>query len=173
MHMRFGRAAAIGIAGVAFVAGAAAAAPKLIQSNDGLTDFATASGQATDGARAHVIVETTETGGTHVRLQVTGLDHDAVGRTLGAHVHRGPCTEDNGAAASSHYKHGDPAAVATPANEIWLDFVVQDGGVGFADATVDFAVPVDAAGSVVIHERGTDNPGGGAGARYACIPVDF
>jgi Cu-Zn family superoxide dismutase len=173
MHMRFGRAAAIGIAGVAFVAGAAAAAPKLIQSNDDLTDFATASGQATDGARAHVRVEATESGGTRVRLHVTGLDHEAVGRTLGAHVHRGPCVVDAGGTASTHYKHGDQTVTATPANEIWLDFVVQEGGVGDADTTVGFVVPPDAAGSVVIHERGTDNPGGGAGARYACIPVDF
>jgi len=173
MDIKIGRAVAIGLLGVGVVAGAAVAAPKLIQSNEDLTDFASASGQATDGARAHVIVEATDTGGTRVQLQVTGLDQDAVGRTLGAHVHRGPCVADNGAAASSHYKHGDQTAVATPANEIWLDFVVQPGGVGFADTTVNFAVPTDAAASVVIHERATDNPGGTAGARYACIPVDF
>lgn len=170
---RIGRAAVLGFAGVTLLASAAAAVPKLIQSNDDLTDFATASAQATDGARAHVIVEPAGDGGTRVRLQVTGLDLDAVGRTLGAHVHRGPCVENSGAAASSHYKHGDQAVVATPANEIWLDFVVQEGGVGFADTTVAFEVPADAAGSVVIHETATANPGGGAGARYACIPVDF
>jgi Cu-Zn family superoxide dismutase len=168
-----GRAAALAVVGVGLAAGTAVAAPKLIQSNEGLTDFATASGQATDGARAHVRVEAADAGGTRVRLQVTGLDHDAVGRTLGAHVHRGGCQQDNGAGALGHYKHGDQAAVATPENEIWLDFVVQPGGVGSADTTVDFAIPAGQAGSVVIHERGTDNPGGGAGARYACIPVNF
>jgi Cu/Zn superoxide dismutase len=173
MHMRFGRATAAAFVGVVVVAGAAAAAPKLIQSNDDLTDFATASGQATDGARAHVIVEATDSGGTRVRLQVTGLDHDAVGRTLGAHVHRGPCLEDNSVAASSHYRHG--TAAATALNEVWLDIEVHEGGVGFADTTVPFVIPPDGAGSVVIHELATDpsTPNGFAGARYACIPVDF
>ena len=173
MNIKIGRAVAIGLVGVGVVAGGAVAAPKLIQSNDDLTDFATATGQATDGARAHVRVEATDDGGTRVRLHVTGLDLDAVGRTLGAHVHRGPCVVDSGGAASTHYKHGDQTVTATPANEIWLDFVVQPGGVGDADTTVGFTVPTDAAASVVIHERQTDNPGGGAGARYACIPVDF
>jgi Cu/Zn superoxide dismutase len=172
MH-KIGRAAVLGFAGVTLAASAAAAVPKLIQSNEALTDIVVDSAQPTDGAHAHVIVEPAGDEGTRVRLQVTGLDHDAVGRTLGAHVHRGPCVEGDGSAASGHYKDGDQTVTATPANEIWLDFVVQDGGVGFADTTVGFVVPTDAAASVVIHERGTENPGGGAGARYACIPVDF
>jgi superoxide dismutase, Cu-Zn family len=173
MTTKMGRAATIAIVGLGLATGTAAALPKLIQSNEDLTDFATPTAQATDGARAHVLVEGTDAGGTRVVLQVTGLEHDAVGRTLGAHVHRGSCTEDNGAGALGHYKHGDQTAVATPENEIWLDFVVQPGGVGFADTTVGFTIPDGAAGSVVIHERATDNPGGAAGARYACIPVNF
>jgi len=173
MNIKMGRAVAIGIVGVTVVAGAAAAAPKLIQSNDDLTDFALSSDQATDGARAHVMVEATDSGGTRVRLQVTGLEQDAVGRTLGAHVHRGPCVEGNSAAASTHYR--SDALPATPTNEVWLDFVVQPGGVGFADTTVPFAIPTDQAGSVVIHEMATDpaTPNGFAGGRYACITVDF
>ena len=172
MNIKIGRAVAIGLLGVGVVAGTAVAAPKLIQSNEQLTDF---TAQPTDGAHARVIVEATDSGGTHVQLYVTGLDHDAVGRTLGAHVHRGSCVENNAAGAGSHYKHGDQAAQATPQNEIWLDFVVQPGGTGEADTTVAFTIPTDAAGSVVIHELATDptTANGFAGARYACIPVDF
>lgn len=173
MGTKLMRIAAIGLAGSATVAGTAWAAPKLVNSNERLTDFASAVIDPTDGARAHVRAEPTSDGGTRVRLHVTGLDAGAVGRVLGAHVHRGPCVENAGATAGPHYNHD--AGFATDQNEVWLDFEVQPGGVGSADVVVPFSIPNGGAMSVVIHRDPTDptTPNGAAGPRLACIPAEF
>ena len=161
-------AMALTLAGI-LAAGPAFAAEKA-QSAGPLRDLRSAQ-DVTDGAVAHVTAETTGNGGTWVQLKVQNLDHAAVGETFGAHVHAGQCEEGNGAAALGHYRAPDFVAPATPQNEVWLDFTVEPGGVARSEATVPFVIePGDR--SVVIHEHHTA-PGGAAGARLACLPVQF
>jgi Cu-Zn family superoxide dismutase len=91
----------------------------------------------------------------------------------GAHVHTAPCGP-RPADSGPHFQHvpsADPAA-ANPANEIWLDFTTDATGTGVALATVDWTFTERQAHSVVIHEHHT-RAGGGAGARLACLDVDF
>ena len=57
--------------------------------------------------------------------------------------------------------------------EVWLDFTIQPNGTGAAVATVPFTIPEGAAGAVVIHAMHTDHVTGAAGARWACLPVQF
>lgn len=165
-QLGFGAAA---LATLTAASGVALAAPWKIQSADKLTDLSTATAAATDGAQAHVTAEPIE-GGTRVRLKVTGLSHDAVGRTFGAHVHVGNCVENSGATAGGHYNHD--GGFATDENEVWLDLTVAGGGVAETVAEVPFQIAEGAANSVVIHAQPTA-PGGAAGARIACIPVEF
>lgn len=171
MHKQFWTGAATAAAVLA-VGSVAAAAPWKVQSTGKLTDLSIASPAVTDGAQAHVTAEEIEGGGTRVRLLVTGFDHDAVGNTYGAHVHVGTCVENTGGAAGGHYNHdGGPA---TELNEVWLDLTVRRGGIAETIAEVPFAIPAGAARSVVVHAQPTATDGSGfAGARLACLPVDF
>jgi Cu-Zn family superoxide dismutase len=132
------------------------------------------------GAQARVTSLSSPVTGTHTGLGVQGLVPD---REYGAHVHTQPCGE-TGEAAGPHFQfEQDPVrpsvnpAYANPDNEIWLDFTTDALGRGFALSHVDWQFPDDRRGqSVVIHETHTHTePGnaGGAGARLACINVDF
>jgi Cu/Zn superoxide dismutase len=122
----------------------------------------------TDGAWA--VATATVTGDqTIVRLSVKDLDFGSAGATFGAHVHRGPCVPGDGAAALGHYHHGGPVSDRT---EVWLDFTVTSGGTGHATAIVPFAIPAGQARSVVIHALPTSSDGS-AGARMACLPLEF
>jgi Cu/Zn superoxide dismutase len=156
------------VAVAAGTVGVAVAAEK-VRANDWLTDLRGAA-DGTEEARAHVVAAADGEGSTDVSLQLEGLDHLRVGHTYGAHVHIGTCEEGNGAAALGHYNHG---GAASPTTEVWLDFEVQEGGVARSSTTVPFVIAQGAAHSVVVHEQAT-NPGtGAAGARVACIPVEF
>lgn len=139
-----------------------------------LRDLQLTTDQPTDHATAQVVAYESD-GWTTVVLKVQGLDHAAAGITLGAHVHIGSCVTGDGAAALGHYRNGAPPATA--ANEVWLDFVVQENGTGWAEATVHFVIPEGGAGAVVIHRdqtsTGTPPPPGSAGPRWACLPVQF
>jgi hypothetical protein len=104
-----------------------------------------------------------------VHLIVRGLDRNAAGMAFGAHVHIGPCVEGDGAAAGPHYNSGGPPS---PDTEVWLDFTVTNGGSGIGRTVVPFLIPPGGAASVVIHAMPTD-PTGAAGARQACLPVEF
>jgi hypothetical protein len=119
----------------------------------------------TDGARAAAFAVTTPWA-TGVLLVLHDLDPAAAGRTLGAHVHVGPCQAGAGAAAGPHYTHRPPPS---PLTEIWLDVTVGRRGSASAAALVPFGLPPAAAGSIVVHERPTA-PDGTAGARLACLP---
>jgi Cu/Zn superoxide dismutase len=145
-----------------------AGASGVIVSRGPLRDLAPTTTNATDGAHASVIAYN---GGdrTLVLLIVRGMDRNAAGTTFGAHVHVGPCVAGNGAAAGPHYNAGGPAS---PETEVWLDFTVTGGGSGVAKTVVPFVIPPGAAASVVIHAMPTD-PMGAAGARQACLPVEF
>jgi superoxide dismutase, Cu-Zn family len=131
------------------------------------------------GATANV-TSNESNGATTVTLNVSGLLPD---RAYGAHAHVKPCGAD-GMAAGPHYQlQQDPVspsvdpAFANPQNEVWLDFTTDASGAGTATARVPWTFPPDRrAESVIIHEKTTaTEPGkaGTAGARPACITVDF
>ncbi|RSD19736.1 superoxide dismutase family protein [Amycolatopsis eburnea] len=131
------------------------------------------------GARAHVFSLSAAHAGTTTTLVVTGL---RPGRAYGAHAHAQRCGA-TGDAAGPHFQHvPDPVkpstdpAYANPRNEIWLDFTTDRLGTGFARSTVDWTFAGRRARSVVVHETHTHtDPGhaGTAGARLACLDVDF
>ena len=109
-------------------------------------------------------------GRTVVVLNVKGLDRNQAGRTLGAHVHVGPCIVGDGAVAGGHYKV--PGASVSPETEVWLDFTITDGGTGHAKAIVPFEIAPGEANSIMIHSDPTATTGA-AGPRLACIPLEF
>ncbi|QKV77453.1 superoxide dismutase [Amycolatopsis sp. Hca4] len=182
--MRLLPALAAAAAVAVLVPGAAAASPspaRFTTAHGTFSDHAPAVTYRPDlvppGARAHVFgVSAT---GTTTLLFVTGL---LPGRAYGAHAHTQPCGAA-GDAAGPHFQHvPDPVkpsvdpAYANPRNEIWLDFTTDRAGTGFARSTVDWRVTDRRPKSVVVHETHTHiDPGhaGTAGARLACLDVDF
>lgn len=156
---------------LAMGATAGADAPFRARGAGQLRDLQPTTTQPTDLGTAQVVA-TEEGGSTTVTLQVQGLDHAAAGTVLGAHVHTGSCIEGNGAAAGPHY-NSSGGAVISDETEVWLDLTVGPNGTASSTATVDFVIPADGAASVVIHALHTDHVTGAAGARWACLPVDF
>lgn len=167
---RFGWMSSAAVAAaLAMGAGPAAGASLYVQAGGGLRDLAPATANPTDGASANLWAVATG-GDTTFILVVRGLDPASAGTTFGAHIHVGPCVAGDGAAAGPHYN--SDGGVATTENEVWLDFTVLPGGVGVARTTVPFTIEPGDAQSVVIHALPTA-PGGAAGARQACLPVEF
>jgi Cu-Zn family superoxide dismutase len=126
-------------------------------------------------ATARVHSTSTPSGRTVVTLTVTGLDAN---RTYGAHAHAAPCSSLAG--AGPHWQRvKDPVkpsvnpAYANPSNEIWLDVTTNAAGNASAQAVQDFAFsPDDRPASVIIHAQPTA-ANGTAGARLACLTVEF
>jgi Cu/Zn superoxide dismutase len=144
----------------------------LVRASGALSDLQAAEGPF-DGASASVqIVGSGQA--SHSVLRVRGIHH-ADGQTFGAHLHAGPCIAGNGAAALGHYNTDVIAGDATPEisedTEVWLDFTVDEGA-GTATASVPFT-PLPGDRSVVIHALATDHHTGLAGARLACLPVQW
>ncbi len=140
-----------------------------------LQDLRFGTADPTDGATAQVKVEQ-EDGETEVSLKIKGLARGLAGRPqLGAHVHVGPCVAGNGVAAGAHFNitSGSTTVVISEETEVWLDFVIGRNGTARAEAEVPFVIPPGGAGSVVIHEKPTAPGTGLAGARIACLPVQF
>lgn len=119
-------------------------------------------------------------GATTVKLAVRELQRN---RVYGAHAHTKPCGA-TGDVAGPHFQNTvDPVQPSVdpkytnPKNEIWLDFTTDDKGAGSAETTVGWEFPDDRrAKSVIIHAMGTATEAGKAGtagARAACINVDF
>lgn len=133
-----------------------------------LTDLGSQTSEPTDGAWA-VASATVQNGRTIVRLNVKDLGAGAAGETFGAHVHVGPCVAGDGGAAGGHYNAGGGVA---PDTEVWLDFTVTVGGTGHAAANVPFEIDPGDAHAIVIHALPTA-PDGAAGARLACLPLEF
>ncbi|MGI8983663.1 MAG: hypothetical protein ACR2HM_03885 [Acidimicrobiales bacterium] len=156
-------------AGVTMGVGPAVAASTYVQTGGPLRDLASATANPTDGASASLWAVPVR-GDTRFVVFVRGLDPESVGTTFGAHIHVGPCVAGDGSAAGPHYNSdGGPA---TTANEVWLDFTVRPGGYGVVQTTVPFTIEPGDANSMVIHALPTA-PGGAAGARQACLPVQF
>ena len=169
---RFGWLSAAAVAaGLAIGVGPAAAATTYIETGGYLQDLQPATTNATDGAWADLWVH--QAGGHSTYwLFLSGLSAPA-GTKYGVHVHVGSCVAGNGAAAGPHYNTG---GTPTDSNEVWLDFTVVGGGYGFASTNVPFVIEPGAAKSIVVHAEPTQDGGatpGAAGARQACLPVQF
>ena len=163
------------VAGAAVLVTAAAIGPAVagvaMHFRSDLRDFAPAAAGPFDSASASLILVGTGDQSTAV-LVVHGIDRAVAGRTFGAHLHTGPCVAGNGAAAGPHYNHsGVVPPVVNNQTEVWLDFKVSGGGTGQAVAHVPWE-PDSGQHSVVIHEQPTA-PNGTAGARLACLPVEW
>ena len=162
-------AACAAILGVGAAVGPAVAAAAF-NFNSGLRDFAPTTAGPFDGARAKLTLVGTDA--TQAVFVVHGVDPSVAGRTFGAHLHVGPCVQGNGAAALGHYNHSTTAPpTVNDQTEIWLDVTINDGGNGQSMARVDWA-PSAGARSVVIHANPTAADGT-AGARLACLPVEW
>ena len=148
---------------------ASAAASPFVQSSGPLSDLVPGVANPTDGASAQLYAVSADDASTTFVLFLSGLDPEAQGQTFGAHIHVGACKPGNGAAAGPHYNTGGPPS---PTTEVWLDFTVLPGGYAFAVTTVPFVIPAGAAHSMVIHAEPTQ-ASGAAGARMACLPVEF
>ena len=149
----------------------ASAAPSFVSAAAPMTDLSPAV-HATDGAYGRVYSVAPGDGKTYVYFVLTGLNPSFVGKTYGAHVHVGPCVPYNGPAALGHYNSGT-GGNPSPLNEVWLDFTVLPGGVGYATAVVPFEIAPGTARSVVVHADPTQPGTGIAGGRVACLPVQF
>lgn len=138
---------------------------------------------APEGATMTADVESTAAT-TSVTLEVEGLLPD---RGYAAHVHANPCGP-TGDAAGPHFQNNvDPAAgpgkpstdpaYANPQNEMWLDLRTDGEGNGEATAEVPFGFTDRVPASIILHEAPATatEPGkaGTAGARLACLDVDF
>lgn len=157
-------------AALTFAAGVspALASPSAVTASGPLRDLSSAA-EPTDGAIGQVVAVAPGNGSTYVYLVLTGLNPASAGLTFGAHVHVGQCVAGNGAAAQGHYNTG---TTPSPQSEVWLDFTVLPGGVAVSQTVVPFEIPPGGAGAVVIHALPTA-PGGVAGGRIACLPVQF
>ncbi|WP_374999797.1 hypothetical protein [Aeromicrobium sp. CTD01-1L150] len=141
-----------------------------------VTDLDTSTDAPTDGVEATAIIAR-GVDGSIAGLKLRGFEEEASGTQFGAHVHTGPCVEDEPETAGPHYNH-DVATGREPvrvdrSTEVWFDLVVSDGGTAGDGAIVPFVVPEpqDGAASIVLHEEPTDHDGE-AGGRSACIPLD-
>ncbi|WP_461022856.1 hypothetical protein [Thalassiella azotivora] len=138
-----------------------------------LTDLRPGTDDPTDGARAGFVAVGVGDRTTAV-LTLRGVRAEP-GRTLGVHVHVGPCVEGDGAAAGPHYnvdaQTGREPVRVSPRTEVWLDSTIRRGGSSVAVARVPFTVEPGTR-SVVVHERPTAEDGS-AGERLACLPVEF
>lgn len=133
------------------------------------------------GARVQVDSWYLPDGRSVVVLRARGL---AANHEFGAHAHANACGA-TGLAAGPHYQFlmdtvspSTNPAYANPDNEVWLDFTTDSAGRGWAMAVQDWQPHADRRpGSVVLHiehtHDGTDGAAGTAGARLACVTVDF
>jgi Cu-Zn family superoxide dismutase len=117
------------------------------------------------------------TGTSKMRLQLTvsGMPQN---KTYGAHLHKLPC--DDAMKGGGHYENKPPPANATandrayanPTNEAWVDFITDINGKGTGLAVVDWVPRRGEAKAIVIHAMPTVE-GGTAGAKLACLPIEF
>lgn len=140
-----------------------------------LVDLRTDTDDPTDGVKAQaVFVRSSHASLSGLRLK--GFDSSLAGKTLGVHIHTGPCVEGDGDAAGPHYNRdvdtGREPVRTTPFTEVWLDVTVNDRGQGYAGSVVPFELPADKAKALVVHEKETDDTGD-AGDRLACLPLDL
>jgi hypothetical protein len=96
-------------------------------------------------------------------------------RTFGAHVHKLSCADTKG---GTHYQNipspttPTDVAYANANNEIWLDFTTDRNGRAQVSQRSNFVIRRNQANSIVVHTQATGE-GGIAGAKLACIDLDF
>jgi superoxide dismutase, Cu-Zn family len=185
-----------GLAGCALALGGTQVASGVLstifreQSENLLTDSAAA--KPFDMAKATISIAV-EGNSTTFKIDLTKIDPSIAGKTLGSHLHTGPCVEESGGSAGPHYNHevvtknkkfpvlGERTygytAEVSPNTEVWFDLIPDAAGVASDETTVPF-VPEDPDGvmSVVVHVSPTNTDPllglvGGAGARQACFPL--
>lgn len=165
----------VAASGVVALASTAVAAAVVVRSSGQMRDYDTVAAGPFDHATARVQLVGHGSGTTAV-LHVRGIDPSVAGRTFGAHLHDGPCATGLPGLASGHYNadahagHLPPAVSA--ATEVWLDFTVDDAGAGDSSTAVRFPVQPGTR-SVVVHAAPTNPVTGAAGARLACLPVEW
>jgi Cu-Zn family superoxide dismutase len=116
------------------------------------------------GAAARLHTVTLPDGGSRWTLHVTGL---APNRTYGAHAHVAACSSEGG----GHYGIAGPVS---PETEVWLDFRTNDAGNARARAEQSWQFePGSGPKSVIIHTDPTHPSTGAAGAKLACLDLDF
>jgi Cu/Zn superoxide dismutase len=193
---RITKAALGGVAGCALVLGGTQAASGVLstifreQSENLLTDPLVA--KPFDMAKATISIAV-EGKSTTFKLDLTKIDPSIAGKTLGSHLHTGPCIAESGGSAGPHYNHDVVArnkvlsalgekitgrtAEVSSYTEVWFDLIPDAAGVASDETTVPF-VPQDPDGimSVVVHVAPTNTDPllgtvGGAGARQACFPL--
>jgi Cu-Zn family superoxide dismutase len=173
--LRGGAAVLVGLSASVAVAATAVAGAAVLRFADGLKDYSSAAAGPFDHATARLQLVDRGTGTTAV-LHVRGVDPAVAGRTFGAHLHDGPCSTDSPAAASGHYNAdahaGHVPVVVSRQTEVWLDFTVDASGAGDSSTAVRFPVE-SGTRSVVVHAAPTDPATGLAGARLACLPVEW
>ncbi len=76
-------------------AGPALAGLSVVRTAGPLSDLSSAP-NPTDGAHGRLVAVAPGNGTTYLVFVVTGLDPEAAGTILGAHVHVGPCVAGNG-----------------------------------------------------------------------------
>ena len=183
----------IGVLALGGCSGALAAAPSTTPTTTPSRDVQVSATFSADGGTAitydpelvpvgsrGAVSSSTGDDGTTVMLAVRGLEPD---RRYGAHAHTQPCGPTGDLAGPHFQNEVDPVqpsvdpAYANPENEIWLDLTTDASGAGSATTTVAWGFPRDRrARSVIVHAMPTaTEPGeaGTAGARAACISVDF
>jgi Cu-Zn family superoxide dismutase len=141
-----------------------------------LSDLSTATPDVFDGARATAFMMGIN-GESTFRLNVRGVDKDAVGKTYPAHLHEGPCVAGDGAAAGGHYNISGINPETKLFNEVsakteaWLTFKVTSDEDARITVTVPF-VTKPGERSIVIHTDAKPDPGKSP-ARLACLPLDI
>jgi Cu/Zn superoxide dismutase len=136
------------------------------------------------------VIQAPDDAATGFKLTVEDIE-GAAGQEFGAHLHTGPCVNEDytgiptnpvpGGKAGPHYNHeaalGEPKPAVNPQTEVWFDLVPNDHGEATDDTKVNF-VPLDSnvafipgEMSIVIHVSPTNPLTGGAGARQACFAL--
>ncbi len=129
------------------------------------------------------VTVTTRGAQTEVSLNIDGLKPH---RGYGVHATTAPCGKDPAAAGMRYQNRPDPAAdaghpstdpeYADSSNELWLDFTTTAQGTSYGSRTVGWTFRPGEARSLVILDHLTStgsNDSGDAGARLACLDVDF
>ncbi|GAA4804522.1 superoxide dismutase family protein [Tomitella cavernea] len=120
---------------------------------------------------------------TVVTLNVTGLQPAT---EYGVHATTEPCGKQPGSAGARYQNRPDPAAspgnpstdpaYANTSNELWLDFTTTSAGTAYGTRTLGWTFRPGEARSLVILDHLTStgsHDAGDAGARLACLDVDF
>ncbi|HET9932363.1 MAG TPA: hypothetical protein VFQ35_16780, partial [Polyangiaceae bacterium] len=105
------------------------------------------------GISGQALIARKRGGGTHVSVQVIGLQPSA---QYPVHVHAAPCSQSAG---GGHYKRDPSVTTTSEANELWVPVTTDANGVGIGWLDVPTHEARGDALSVVVHDpNATDTP---------------